>query len=158
MKYKIVLTSLLFTSIAGCTSVSDEKLNNLESDLLGKWNCESVDSLGGLQTRLKYDVSYFRNGKANSSGQLQLRVGNNQPYDYYIASTMSWFVKDGHLVEEAEDVIIKAKQDVPKDSILDLESLVPEGITESSKIIEVNDKFLKLLSLSTNTEMTCQKV
>jgi len=159
MKFLRVLplvTSALLMSACGNTDYANN--NTPEALLYGDWNCKLSAEEEGVKTTLDYNVTYVRNGKSNSFGVLKFQAPDIPELEYSISDSANWELKNGYLVETTTEIKLVNVSHPEFDKFLNLESMFPQNISESAKILVLNDSLLTVKSESSGEISTCNKV
>jgi len=144
--------------ISGCASLNHAQDSKLEEKLFGKWNCKLDLDVENVKMSFDYDVRYIRNGKSNGFGTLKLNIPDWPEMEYSISDSSNWELKDGYLIEMTEEIKLVNLSHPEFDEVLNLESMFPQNISESSKILVLNDSLLKVKSETEGTVMSCNKI
>jgi len=132
--------------------------SKLEEKLYGKWNCKLDLEVENVKISFDYDVRYIRNGKSNGFGTLKFKIPNFPEMKYSMADSSVWELKNGYLIEITEEIRMVSLSDSALDEVFDFESMFPQNISESSKILVLNDSLLKVKSETEGTVVSCNKI
>ncbi|WP_295720348.1 hypothetical protein [uncultured Halovibrio sp.] len=145
-------------SLVGCVSSENIEHKPVESRLYGTWECQASDKKDGTNVEMDAEVSYVRNGKANVIGEMTINASELPELTYAFSATSEWQYKDGYLIETIEDYNIVNVSHPGLDKVADLQSFVPKNISDSSKILVLNESNLKLKSESAGMVTNCTKL
>ncbi|QYJ93656.1 hypothetical protein [Shewanella spartinae] len=158
MKFKYLLPLTMTTVfLSGCANATNTQASINEADLYGNWNCKISSEENSVKISMDYDVSYIRNGKSNGIGILKFKVPDLPEMEYSFAGSSDWELKGGYLIETSTEIKLVNISHPEFDKEFNLESLFPQNISESSKILVLNRKLLKLKSETDGTEYSCTR-
>ncbi|GJD19169.1 hypothetical protein RIVM261_041250 [Rivularia sp. IAM M-261] len=171
---KSILAMSLILQTTGCVfnvpdtpSIAQEDTSSLPSatsnaeNIEGKWSFEYTSQEENQAITNKSTVEYFPGDRFNSEGELSIsgnHEGRNLTLNYSYFATGSWSIKNDSLIETTHDVkssiqsiIVDGKpvssEDVPPEvlkEIPSIESQIPKGVTEKSRIISSSPSEIKL--------------
>ncbi|WP_299203157.1 hypothetical protein [uncultured Amphritea sp.] len=151
------LFGLLFSVIASAsTQVNDSAIFD-QKNLYGRWNCKYAMEDANTRMKVDYDISYFADGRASGSGTLLLRMQNFPQMEYSLSNRSTWVVKAGSLILSSAEFKLVNRSHPELDQILNLESLFPQNVRESSTILELTQSTLVARSDSYGGVYSCSK-
>lgn len=132
-------------------------VNNIE----GKWSSEYTTQEDNVTTTIKSTVEYFPGDRFNSEGEFSVsgnREGKNITLNYTYSATGSWSIVNDSLIETTHDIKSSVKsvtvdgktvnsEDLAPEvlnSIPTVESEMPKGRTEKSRLISLSQDEMKL--------------
>ena len=147
--------AVLAISITACKEESKPKTNDM---LYGNWNCQESSEDENLKLSMDYDVNFVRNGTSNAFGILKLKLPETPELEYSYADSSKWEVIDGYLITMSTEVKIINVSHPGIDDVFNLGELFPQNISDSSKILKLNETELSLQGESDGEIYTCSKV
>jgi len=152
---KLLSIITLFFSVSVCAQ-TESVINT--NNLYGAWNCKLTKVDGESKIAFDIDVNYVRNGSANSFGTLKFDLPEIAELEYSIATSSTWEIKEGYLIETSTETKVVSISHPELDSIINLESMFPQNITESSKILELTSTKLSMELEGDGTAFNCTKL
>jgi hypothetical protein len=152
---KLLSIITLFFSVPVCAQT--ESVINA-NNLYGAWNCKLTKVDRGSKIAFDIDVNYIQNGSANSFGTLKFDLPEIAELEYSIATSSTWEIKEGYLIETATEVKVVNISHPELDNIINLGSMFPQNTTESSKILELTSTTLSLKSENDEATFNCTKL
>ena len=161
MKAKGLSLLTLALLISGCAGEPNTNFIN-QSNILGAWDCSYtiIHDEGGETSKASIETKddYLRNGRSNSFGIMKLKISPEFPeIEYSIAGTSSWEITGKYLVQQITDLKIVNLSHPELDSIIKIQDMFPQGISESSEILKLTTHEMILRSESTNDTYKCNK-
>lgn len=151
-----LIASIIMTT--GCST--SEHVDNyfLQTQLYGLWHCSLSFEEEGGKVDLDYEVNYVRNGKSNSYGTLIYKAHELPEIEYSMATSANWEYQNGYLIETSTEIKLVNLSHPKFDELLNLESLMPQNISESSEVLVLNNTLLMLKSESDGIVYSCDRV
>lgn len=126
--------------------------------LLGTWNCAYAVQEQDVSVTSETREIYASDGRIDSSGTMRVRMSPEMPeISYSLAATGHWEMADDALVVTASEVRIVNLSHPEFDRLLDLQEMMPEGISESMAIVELSAADLILRSETDGRLYNCRK-
>lgn len=158
MKLRLLLPLTITTVfLSGCANAWNTPASINEADLYGSWNCKISDEEDGVKISMDYDVSYIRNGKSNGFGVLKFKAPDVPEMEYSFADSSDWELKGGYLIETSTEIKLVNVSHPEFDKVFNLESLFPQNVSESSKVLVLNENILRLKSETDGMEYSCNR-
>ncbi|WP_428034887.1 hypothetical protein [Amphritea sp.] len=129
-----------------------------QKNLYGRWHCNHFMEDAGTRLKVDYDINYFADGRANGSGTLLLRMQNFPEIEYSISNRSTWVLSGRSLILSSQAFTLVNRSHPELDNFLNLESMFPQNIRESSRILELTKSTLKAQSESYGGIYTCSKI
>ena len=127
--------------------------------MFGKWKCPLTYTKDSVTIAAESEDSYIRNGRFNSFGLMAVTFGAGGPtINYSISVTGSWKVIDGYLIQEYGDFKVINLTDPKIDKIFNLKDMLPSGMSDSSKIVQLTEKSITLKSESEGIQYICDRL
>ncbi len=154
-KMMLLVATTMFTGLISVAHGSDASLSKR---LLGGWECSYETSEEGIRMKAKSKDYYVRNGKSNSFGELTITYpAQGYSLEYFVATTGEWEISNGFLIETLTDIKTTSVDPIV-DELLNLQEMIPTGLSESSKIVTLSEKSLVVISESNGTEISCSRI
>lgn len=157
MNYFKVLPFITGAFLISACSTNHTQYSLPESKLYGTWNCQLDLQEEDMKLSLDYDVTYVRNGKSNAFGSMKFKAADFPQMEYSIADSSTWEINNGYLIETTTEIKVVNISHPEFDEFLNLESMFPQNLSESSEILVLNDSILKTKSESDGSIISCNK-
>lgn len=151
---------ILFTFVLSI-STSVEAKNSIAFDkenLHGNWSCKHRIDDANTKMKIDYEINYLPEGASNGNGILLIKMPNFPEMEYGLSNNSTWEIKDRSLILSSKSFKLVNKSHPELDKILNLESLFPQNIRESSTILELTKSQLIAQSDSYGGVFTCSKM
>lgn len=158
MNYLKALPLITSSLLMSACSTNHIQYELPETKLYGTWNCKVNFQEEDVKLSLDYDVTYIRNGKSNGFGILKFKAPDIPEMEYSMADSSSWELDNGYLIETTTEIKLVNISHPEFDELLNLESMFPQNISESSEILVLNNSLLKVKSETDGTIYSCNKV
>jgi len=158
MNYLKALPLITSTLLISACSTSHVQYTLPETNLYGTWSCKINFQEEDVKLSIDYDVTYIRNGRSNGFGILKLKAQDIPEMEYSIADSSSWEIVNGYLIKITAEIKLVNISHPGFDELLNLESMFPQNISESSEILFLNNSLLKVKSETNGTVYSCNKV
>ncbi|WP_427982227.1 hypothetical protein [Agarivorans sp.] len=155
MKLNYLWSLALTTALLSWASNVNASIN--QADLYGSWHCKTSLEENGVKIFVDMDANYIRNGKSNGFGFFVIRFPDGLEVKYSVTGSGVWQLKNGYLIETSEEIKVVNLSHPRLDKILDMESLFPQNVSESSKVLQLNKSFLKVKSETNGTVIGCKR-
>lgn len=158
MKLIKILSVCVFVFSISVPVVAQESFN--ESFIYGTWNCKHqvVEPNTKMKVSVDYSVTFEASGKSKGSGKILFLIPSFPEVEYSVKDTSSWEIKDRDLVVSSSQVTSENINYPELDKFLDIKQFIPQTVSESAKILELNKNMLKVKSNSGRGTYTCSKV
>ena len=151
-KTLLLIVALVFTISGNVVRGSDATLS---ASLLGRWDCSSSTFEDGINSTSEFAQYYIRNGRSTSVGELVITsLSDGLVLAYIFSATGDWEISDGFLLETLTD-FKSTSLDPSADEIFNLQDLIPDGVSDSSKIAFLSEKEFVAVSESDGTQVFC---
>ena len=182
-KVLLLVIAITFMGVGNIAHGQDAYWSSL---LLGKWACsfsftENEGTVEEIHVAIETEEDYVRNGKSNSFGTITATVFDEITLEYLVAGTATWEISDGFLIETITDIkttnvtpeiteqfaeLFDINEFTPQEiaelqkitELLDLDKLIPEGISASTKIITISEKEFVGVSESDGEKYSCSRI
>ncbi|PKF56408.1 hypothetical protein CW748_10675 [Alteromonadales bacterium alter-6D02] len=151
-----LIASIIITT--GCSTSGNVDNYSPQTQLFGLWHCSLSLEEEGVKVAMDYEVNYVRNGKSNGFGTLIFKAPDLPEMEYSMAASTNWEYQNGYLIETSTEIKLVNLSHPEFDEVLNLESLFPQNISESSEVLVLNNTLLTLKSESDGTVYSCDKV
>lgn len=158
MNYLRILPLLTSAFLVSACSTNHTQYSLPENQLYGTWNCQMDFQEEDVKLSFDYDITYVRNGKSNGFGSFKFKAPDIPEMEYSIADSSNWELNNGYLIETTTEIKLVNISHPEFDDLLNLESMFPQNLSESSEILVLNDSLLKTKSESDGTIISCNKV
>lgn len=144
--------------LSGCATTDSTPSNNYAEKIVGGWDCEFYSEEDGVDLEMDFTVDYVRDGTSAGFGTMTLIADSFGEVQYSISSSSSWKVEGEYLIERTSEIKIVNTSHPGLDDIFNLEEMIPQNISESSKILVLTDSMLKMESEYDGGIYTCRRL
>jgi hypothetical protein len=130
-----------------------------QSYLYGTWNCKGAMQHKQLKMGVKFDynINFTNNFKATGQGLVSFTIPNFTDLDYKLTDNSTWKLHNDEIIYSSNDLKLVNISHPEFEKIINLEKLVPQTISESSKIIELTKSTLSVRAKADNKIYNCFK-
>lgn len=115
----------------------------------------------GTKMEAAWKATYIRNGRTNDIGTIKF-ILPMQPkpvaLTYSMTTSGTWEIVDGFLAHTTNELKLVNISHPGLDDIINLTDMFPQTVSDSSKILVLNDQRLELLSESTGIISQCDRI
>lgn len=157
MPHISALSLLAFAiSISGSAGANEAKAFD-QKNLHGSWNCKHTMENTASMMKVDYDIHYSADGKASGNGTVWLRMQNFPEMEYSLSNRSTWEIKANSLIVSSAEFTLVNRSHPELDQFLNLESLFPQNVRESSTILELTQSKLVARSDTYGGVYSCSK-
>lgn len=158
MKAQLVVTVItLLTAVSACANETLATAD-MNKKLIGSWNCQYNGVENGSQISIRTEDTYTLNGRSKSSGFIKVRLAPEAPEMVYsLAGNANWKVSQGFLLTTITDLKIVNVSHPEFDRIMNLQAMIPENRSDTSRILELTASRLSLKIASVGRIYNCNK-
>ncbi|MBN1005413.1 hypothetical protein [Amphritea pacifica] len=150
--------ALFACAISVSTAVGGNESRQFDAQqLVGTWNCTHTMEEADTGMKVDYVINYKSDGQASGSGTLKLKLANFPEIQYGVSNRSSWEVKGNSLILSATLLKVVNQSHPELDSFLNIKSMIPHRLRESSTILELTRSNLVARSDSYGGVYSCSK-
>ncbi len=150
-----MILSLIIVCNVNATENTD---SDSKSNLFGTWICEYKFGDSGSQLKFASEDTYVRNGTTYSIGSFGLKITEDVPeITYSLSASGTWEIVDGYLITTSSEIKLVNLTNPEIDDILPLKEMFPQNVSESAKILEINESQMALKSETDGQIYLCTK-
>lgn len=155
---RLYLSSLftLVISVSGSVVANESKAFD-QTALYGSWNCKHAMQDASTTMKVDYDIHYSADGQAHGNGTIWLRMQNFPEMEYRLSNRSTWELKADSLILSSAEFKLVNRSHPELDQFLNLRSLFPQNVRESSTILELTQSTLVARSDSYGGVYSCSK-
>lgn len=155
----ICLSAVILSGCVAQPTTDSSRDEILSARLPGTWECSLVEESPEGNLIIESTDQYISTGAANSFGSMTIS-GGELPEELVFLFTISgsWEIVDEQLIVTSEDMNIKNVSHPEMDSIFDLGELMPQGLTDASKIRVLTSEVLVLGIGKNSSPVDCARV